>query len=303
MLPDLEQLAERQYGAVATWQALQCGLTHDALRHAVRAGTFEKVTPSVLRLRGSDRSVGQRVMVAVLDAGPGSVLSHHSAAAWWRVVGYDIADLHVTRLRDGTTRRGRLAKLHYPTLLPPHHVTIYEGIPITTPARLMFDLAGHVHPKKMELTLERCWSDGLFTGKSLYRVKADLKGRGRRGNALMNELLVERPPNYRPAASGLELRVQEILKRNGFHHFTRQTDLGDEDEWIGRVDFYDHRRKVVLEVQSDRFHGALIDREADARRRQRLIAAGFTFVEVTDFHAFHQPWVIIDRLNAALGRR
>jgi very-short-patch-repair endonuclease len=242
-------------------------------------------------------------MIAVLDAGPGSVLSHMAAAALWFLAGFSLADIHVTRLRDGTTRRNRVRHLHYPVLLPPHHVTVYRGIPVTTPSRLMFDLAGHIHIAKMERTLERAWSTRLISGRSIYRVKADLGGRGRRGNAPMRELLATRPIDYQPAATGLELRVKQILEEAGFTEFERQINLGNDDEWLGRLDFYWRRRKLVIEVDSDLYHGALIDKAADAVRRAKLRAAGYVIVEVLEYDVWHRPYKVIADVREALRSR
>lgn len=118
----------------------------------------------------------------------------------------------------------------------------------------------------------------------------------------MRELLAERPEDYVPTGSSLELRTQEILRRNGYHHFERQKNLGSDVEWLGRTDFYDNRRKVILEVHSEFIHGALIDQRHDAARRERLVAAGFRFAEVWDTDVYHRPWVVIDAIREAESR-
>ena len=81
----------------------------------------------------------------------------------------------------------------------------------------------------------------------------------------------------------------EILDRAGDAPFERQVDVGDEDGWIGRVDFADRRLKVVVEIQSDRFHSSLSDRRRDAERLARLRAAGWLVVEITEEEIFHRP--------------
>ena len=78
-------------------------------------------------------------------------------------------------------------------------------------------------------------------------------------------------------------------KRAGEPPFERQVDLGDDEGWIGRVDFADRRLKVVVEVQSETFHSSLSDRRRDAERFRRLRAAGWIVVEVTEDEIFHRP--------------
>ncbi len=72
-----------------------------------------------------------------------------------------------------------------------------------------------------------------------------------------------------------------------------QVDLGEE-RWCGRVDFFADDRTLVVEVDSEKFHSALSDVEADKRREQHLRAAGFVVGRVTDTQVFHRPWEVVD---------
>jgi very-short-patch-repair endonuclease len=72
-------------------------------------------------------------------------------------------------------------------------------------------------------------------------------------------------------------------------------DLG-HDAWIGRVDFVHRANKIVIEVQSERFHAALSSRRDDAVRFERLRAAGFTVVEVWDEEVWHRPSNFLDTI-------
>lgn len=72
-----------------------------------------------------------------------------------------------------------------------------------------------------------------------------------------------------------------------------QVDLGDEHGWCGRVDFVDPspafgRRRGLIEVQSERYHSALVDVRADSVRLARLQAAGFVVGTVEDFQVWHR---------------
>ncbi len=72
---DLRALAELQYAALSCAQARHLGATRSAMR-ALRAGSdWESATQRVLRLVGSPRSIRQRLMIAVLDAGEGAAVS------------------------------------------------------------------------------------------------------------------------------------------------------------------------------------------------------------------------------------
>jgi very-short-patch-repair endonuclease len=244
-------------------------------------------------------------MAAVLDAGPGAVLSHHSAAALWELPGFDLRDLHVTRLRTGTRRGVRLAREHRPRALLASHVTEFEGIPVTTPARTVFDLAALVHPLRVKRALETAWSHHLLNGVRMAVMLDDLGKRGRTGTTVMRELLAERGPDYIPPDSGLEGRFHDILVRDGQRPMRRQVHLGG-DSWLGRVDFVDEDVPLIVEIDSERYHSALIDRQADEEQTAALEAAGFTVFRCSDFQVWYRAdevTVPIRKKRAVLARR
>jgi very-short-patch-repair endonuclease len=74
-------------------------------------------------------------------------------------------------------------------------------------------------------------------------------------------------------------------------------------EWIGRVDFVDERRKVVIEVDSAYCHGALIDQAADRERTEALIADGWRVERFTDAEIYFHPNATVARLRALRSPR
>jgi very-short-patch-repair endonuclease len=90
-----------------------------------------------------------------------------------------------------------------------------------------------------------------------------------------------------------------VANRAGFRGFVRQVDVGDEYDWLGRVDFVDRVHKVIVEVQSSRFHSALLDAQRDAARIAALRAAGWTVVEVREHDLWHNPDIVVAQLRTA----
>jgi very-short-patch-repair endonuclease len=283
---DLRALAERQHSVIGRHQARELGATRGELDHRAYGIDWELPTANVMRLRGSAATDLQRAMTAVLDAGPGTVLSHQSAAALWDLPGFRLRDLHVTRRRGGPRREARLATLHLTRVLPPHHVTTHDGIPVTTPARAIFDLAALVHPYRVKRALETSWSKHLLDGLRMAAILDDLGKRGRTGTTMMRELLAERGPDYIPPDSGLESRFHDILVRDGQRPMDRQVHVGG-DRWLGRVDFYDREARLIVQIDSERYHSTLIDKEADDRQTADLEAVGFTVLRFTDFEVWY----------------
>jgi very-short-patch-repair endonuclease len=113
----------------------------------------------------------------------------------------------------------------------------------------------------------------------------------------MRELLSERGDDYRPPESNLEARVQQLLLDAGFGRFRRQVDSGDDETWLGRMDFRDPEYPLVLQVDSDRFHQALLDKSADLAQTAALEKAGFVVVRVEEYEVWHAAHRVIERVG------
>jgi very-short-patch-repair endonuclease len=298
----LRDLSAAQHGVVAVSQIVERGGTSSFMKHLVTSGEWQRRTRLVLVRAGAPPSTGQRLMAAVLDAGRGSVLSHRSAAAWWGLPGFDASVIEVTRPRKDHGRRDRLAVHHEPKLLLPHHVTELDGIPVTTPTRGIFDLASmSTNVGRVERALDNAWRRGLVSGRTLKAMLDELACRGRRGITTMRALLAERGPDYRPPDSNLEHRFHQLAREAGME-LERQLDLGGT-EWLGRVDFLYRPRSLIIEIDSERYHGALIDQRADAARQQALEAAGFKVVRFTDVDVWFHPAQVVVTLRQLVHRR
>ena len=290
---ELRAAAERQHGVIARRQARALGASSEHLRRRVESPDWDAVSSNVLRLIGSQRTFRQRSMAATLDAGAGAAVSHESAAVLWRLPGFRSGPIHVSR----STGRSTLATVHR-TRVPDTHVRLFERIPVTSPARTIFDLAGVLHPGRTERALDNSLASGLTSIEALNRVTDELAGQGRPGSALMRRLLAERAGAYVPPESNLESRFQVVAKRAGFHALVRQRDVGGDD-WIGRVDFLDPEKRLVVEVDSDLHHSSLVDEAADAVGDAALAQAGYTVVRINEGDLWHRPDEVVRRLLAS----
>lgn len=302
----LRALAARQHGLVSIRQASALSFTSAQRSRLADGRRWERAGPRVLRLVGSVITDGHVALLGVLDAGDHAALAGSSAAAWWGIPGNQLRPIQVARLRDQTNRPARHGRNHEPVLLPPQHIVTLDGVPTVLPARALFDVAG-TRRRGAELPwwvdriarmVDTAWSMRLVSGRSLHAMLDDLAQRGRPGIRVMRQVLESRGLDYVPPASGLESRFEQILVRAGEPALRRQVDTGD-DRWIGRVDFRDPALPVIAEIQSERFHSSLIDRQLDAARVRRLEAAGFVVVQVTDTDVWHRPAVVVEQVRAA----
>ncbi len=193
-----------------------------------------------------------------------------------------------------------VGEVHESRFLPEHHVTVLDGLRVTTLPRTLFDLAG-VRGAPFERTkraVENAVSRNPAVLPALRRMLGELAARGRPGIADMREILEGWPPGYVPPASGLEARAIALLEEAGLFA-DRQVDLGGES-WIGRVDLRVKGTPVVVEVDSAVHHTAPSDRERDRRRDAQLAELGLTVVRISEEDVFARPWVVPLRVAEAI---
>jgi len=299
---EMSSLAEGQHGLVASYQAYDLGMTKQSLSRRRGAPDWEAITANVLRRVGSPATPAQRAMAAVLDTGPDAWLSHLPAAAWWDLPGPRLEPLHVTRRKGVGRRRSELCVVHEMTDIERRHVTILNGVQVVRPELLAYQLFGSLHPLRAERLVESAWRHRLLSGRSIRRVLGDLAEQGRNGTTALRDYLDRRGDNYVPAASNLEARFEQILRDAGESPMRRQVDAGDETEWIGRVDFADEELPLLVEIQSEKYHAALCDKEHDRARLAALRAAGFKVLEFTDHDVWHRRSYVLAEVRAARRR-
>lgn len=294
----LQQRAERQHGLIHISQLLELGppARRRALRRAVG---LTEVTSTVFRVAGSPPTPLQSALAAVLDAGTDGFLTHISSAGLWGIPGFPLDPPHVTagRQRSGE-RRSMLATIHRPRLIMPHHVTELDNIPVTVPSRMLFDLANMgLHEKRVERALDSAWAMGIVDSASLTRMLGELSCRGRRGIAVMRRLIEERSADYRAPESGLEFRFRSLLREASLPDMQPQADIGDGERWLGRVDFMEPDARLIVQINSERYHSALVDRRRDEEQSAALRAAGWTILAFTDVDLWHRARQVVDTVR------
>ncbi len=297
------EVAAQQHGVVSRSQLADLGLSRGAVRHRISAGRFQQLSARVLRVAGSPPSDRQKAMAAVLDAG-GAAIAIHSAAAMWDLPGFSLEPVHVLTSRRPHRGTDHLGIVHSSVRIGESDVALIDGIRVTTPIRTLVDLAGRLHPDRVERVCDTMWARQIITYRHLHDHASQLPPRGgSRGARVIRRLAEARPPEFRPPESSAEHRVNELLERAGEAKLERQVDIGDSNSWIGRVDLADRKLRVLVEVQSDLFHGSVLDQRNDRVRLARLRAAGWIAIEVRQFDIWHRPERVIEAIGRARASR
>lgn len=312
MYASISPVARRQGGAITRSQLASSGVDRHRVARMVDRGELLQVRDHVFLVTAAPPSWSQRAWVRLLEVPGPAALSHRTAASLHHIGRITTSDIDVVVDERGW-HRTVAAKRHRSTWLPSHHLASVDGLPVTTPARTIFDLCGLVSDKRRlrglpnltEAQVARAMDDALARTVSvaqLGRVLGALGGRGRPGTVLMRGLLEERSEGYVATESELEDLLVDILEVHGIERPVRQRVLG-ADAPIGRVDFLFEHHRVVIEADGRRHHTALIDAEADRWRDLELAAAGFVVIRVTWHQLVHEPERFIAALRKLLVAR
>lgn len=296
----LRQKAATQHGLFTRDDAEQCGVSRRQLERRLSTREWERLRRGVFRIVGHPSVFEQDALAAALFNGDGAVASHRTAARLWGLPGFgrELA-VEVTKAR-GRSQRKPYSRVHGSLVLPGSHVTVHDHIPITDPARTIFDLTGTIHRGRAERALDNAIAMRLVTIGRMEVVFADLARRGRRGTALMRDLLVVRGEGYSAPTSELEALGRSVLREAGLPEPDVECNLGDGD-WIGRVDLAYPDVKLVIELDSRRHHTSFLDRSSDRRRDNRLMAAGWRVLRFTWWDLIQRPNDVTAQIWLALA--
>ena len=284
----MRRLAEQQHGLISREQALSLGMSSDQIGARLRRGTWDRVARNVYRIPGSVPTWEQRVLAAVWAAGAGAAASRQTAAALWKLAGFERSPVEVTQPR-GPSSRYPTPGLHASRLLPAHQIRMVQAIPTTSVERTLLDLCGCIRPGRAERALDNALAMELTTVQRIGLMLAETGARGRTGTALLRGLLSVRCDDYVPPASELEALVEAVLEGAGLPLPERQQWVGGTTAPTGRVDCIYRPARVVIEADSRRHHSSWLDVQADHRRDLVLMAAGYRIVRVNWHQLIGEP--------------
>jgi len=237
-------------------------------------------------------------MAAVLASGPGAVLSHWSAAALWRIRPNSRSFIDVTTSRKSRSWHG--IKRHHKAL-PADEVTVRKGIPVTSAARTIFDLAATEDLDAVEAMLREMEFHRRWGPLSLHDLVERYPGRrGRRKVQAALQRLKEEPAGRK--RSKLEERFVPFLRR---YHLP----LPRFNDWIllgakrYRVDCHWPGTRQIVELDGWEGHGTKSAFRDDRERDRRLRVAGYSVTRLTWNQLDDEPEEIASDLRALLGGR
>jgi hypothetical protein len=269
----------------------KCGLTANQISARTRVGRLHRLYRGVYAVGHRAVSLHGRFLAAVKACRPGAVLSHWSAAVLWGFADRRPAVVDVT-IWHGARRRVRGIRIHRTRALRADESTIYDGIPVTTPARTVIDLAAELTDEELRTLLRRAIGLRKINLRQLIREMA--RAGKRSGMARLRRVIADGVPTK----SELEEVVLDLLVDGGFETPDVNVPmLLDRRRVI--PDFRWSEQRLVIEADGKDWHDNPIARAADIERQRLLEAHGETVLRVTWKQAVAQPERTRARIAAA----
>jgi very-short-patch-repair endonuclease len=159
----------------------------------------------------------------------------------------------------------------------PGERTVVAGIPVTTVARTLLDLAAVLDRHRLARALERSEALALTSETSLDVLIE--RHAGRPGVGTLRRTLAELVPQL--TRSELERRFLTFVERAGLPRPRTNVRLRLGEDWI-EVDAVWPERRLVVELDSRAHHLTRAAFERDRRRDRQLQAAGWRVARLTD---------------------
>jgi very-short-patch-repair endonuclease len=214
------------------------------------------------------------------------VLSHRSAAAHWGLLATQQSTIDVTapRSRDGVPG----IRVHRSRSLDARDTTTHEGIPITTIARTLLDLAATVRADRLERALAQAERLQLYDHRAITDVIA--RTNGHRGTRTLKRATAHEPKLTR---SELEARFLALARAAGLTEPEVNSSLAALDHKAKEVDFHFPAHHLVVETDGWETHGTKSAFKNDRRKDAALTAAGYRVMRFTYDDVVYEPDTVV----------
>jgi Transcriptional regulator, AbiEi antitoxin len=284
---ELARIAGAAHGVVTRTQLLRAGVTVDEIRWRVRTGSLLREHRGVYRVGHRAPTIEATYLAAVLAAGEGAVLSGRAAAYLLGLVRSGPPPAEVTA---PTQRRIEGVRVHRSRVLDARDATIVRGIPVTTVARSLVDLAAEL---SIDALARACHEAGVRYGTTPRAVEEVLAGRPTSPGAKKLRRIIH--GDVHVTLSRLEARFLELLCELGLPLPVTNRPAGGR-----RVDCRWPAHQLTVELDGYRFHNSRYSWEQDRRREREARAGGDEFRRYSYGDVTEHPQLMLAELRSVL---
>lgn len=300
--PELATLATRQHGVVSARQLLRLGFSRRLLVAEADRGRLLPLHQGVYAVGHRRLSWHSRCWAGVLGAEANevdeavwpAVASHGSAAYLWGLYRYAPERIDVTA--PIRRRAKREFAVHFSSILAPEDRGEREGIPVTSVARTLLDLAIRSKPRQLEHLLERAEELELL---DLHEVEDVLhRAGGHRGRGPLRRALALYQPDPSFTRSRFEKQFRRLVIRVGITAPSMNFNAHGYE-----LDAYWPELRFAVELDLFETHGSRAAFERDRLRQEELKLLGIEMIRVTKPRLDAEPEAVLRNLSTLLERR
>ena len=287
--PAVLAVAAQQHGVVSHTQMRLRGYSAGAIKRLVARGFLHPCAVGAYAVGRPDLTRLGRLAAAVIVCGPDALISHASAAWLWAISARWEALVHLSTSRK-VVREGIVAHRRY--ALRPEERTSHRGVPVTSPARTLADIALVLPPTLLERAVNDADKHNIIRVDDLREELGRMRGPG---VARLRTILDA--ATFTLTDSELERRFLPISDAAGLPRpLTQQRVCGR------RVDFFWPALGLVVETDGLRYHRTPASQAHDLERDHLLAAAGIERLRFSHSQVAYDPRRV-QRVLAAVGRR
>src|SRR5919198_4585922 len=274
---EARRVATSQFGLLTTEQLERFGVDAMGRSRMVDRGHLVSVHAGVWRVPDVAPSKRQQWLAACL-AVEGAALSHHSAAAFYKLDVPELETVHVVVPRHGV-RGPKGVCVHCVKTLPSSSIVRAGPFRVTRIERTLLDLAAFLDDESLQTVFDSAWLkkkvDPTQLASQLGRARA-----WRRGIPRLRRAVADAVARGRPLESRLEVMFWRAAKANGLRPEV-QVPFLDSHRPRYRLDFLFRAENLVVETMGFSAHGTEEKFERDAIRMARIVASGRAVLPVT----------------------
>lgn len=284
-------LTARQWGVAARAQLLEAGLSTTVVRDRVRAGRLIRLHRGVYAVGHARLRREGHWLAAVLAVGHDAVLSHRDAAGL-----HGLRPANHVRTDVTTTRQPRAIDgiaIHRTRALDAEDLTELSGIPVTTVARTLVDLAGRVPHDHLAKAIKEAERQRTLDLRQVEAAMARTRGRRGPGHRALRAAIAECAAfAHHDTRSPLEDAFLRLLRDRGLPLPATNAHIeGFEVDAVWRA------AKLAVELDGWTDHQTRRAFERDRERDAALTAAGWRVVRFTHRQVTGRPDLVAQTLR------
>ena len=272
------------------------GLSPKQIEGRLRTGHLQRIHWGVYAVGHRRLSRNGLLLAAVFASGRGAVVSHRDAAGLHGIRPANHRDIDITV--DAKRRAPEGTKLHR-AALPPEEVTELAGIPATTLARTLVDLADVVPPDHLRRALHEAERIHRNDVREIERIMARTRTRNGTGHAVLRAALADgRAHGLTILRSELEGAFLALCERAGLPRPRTNAIVAGVE-----VDAWWPAARVAVEADGWQSHGTRRAFQRDREKGNRLALHGVVLLRFTHHDVTRRPERVAGEVAAALAGR